>query len=169
MVACADLVEADAQGRFDEQADEIGARRSMHVQQRVELASGECAADGRVAAETFRLVEHDELHAFESAQQRVFRLTDDPREMRARPLALDRANHGHGVARVADGRKANDAERCGRLAEGQWHRVVGARSFVRCGAAMVHDRCREPVSYGEATRGIACATTTPTYAKPSRV
>jgi hypothetical protein len=121
VVACARTIEADLQRRGDEQAHDVGPRRGVHVQQRGEAPRLERAPHGGVAAKPKRLVEHDELDAFEPREQRVLGLADDPCEPRRRPRTLDRAHDGHRVARVADRREPDHAELGGRMVEGQAH------------------------------------------------
>ena len=121
VVSGARTIEADLDRRGDEEAHDVGARRGVHVQQRVEAPGPERAAHGGVAAEAERLVEHDELDAFEPREQRVLGLADDPREPRRRPRTLDRAHDGHRVARVADRREPDQAELGGWMVEGQAH------------------------------------------------
>ena len=127
LIASARAVEADAQRRAHEQAHEIRARRRVHVQQRIESPPAERSAhvarsraSPRVLSSTMNSTPSRPVH------QRVLGLADDPSEPRARPRVLDRAHDGHRVARVADGREANDAERRGRLAERQLHAGIAS-------------------------------------------
>jgi hypothetical protein len=55
------------------------------------------------------LVQHDELDAFQPAQQRMLGLAYDPSDRSAGPGALNGAHDRHGVARIAYGRQANEA------------------------------------------------------------
>ena len=63
LIASARAVEADPQRRADEQAHEVGARRRVHVQQRIETPSAERLAHVAVAPQAASLVEHEELDA----------------------------------------------------------------------------------------------------------
>jgi hypothetical protein len=109
----------------------------VHVQQSVEAPAAQRAMHGGVTADSATLVEHDELDAFEAAQQRVLGFTDDPRERCVRPRSLDRTHDRDRVTGVADGREADDAKRRGGVAERQLH--AGVREFQKT-SVIVHDR-----------------------------
>jgi hypothetical protein len=47
------------------------------------------------------LVEDDEFHLIEAAEQLVFQLADDPGDFRGGPVVLDGPDDGHHVSRVA--------------------------------------------------------------------
>jgi hypothetical protein len=121
IVARARAIEADPQGRGDDEAHEVCARRRVHVQKRVEAPPSEGPPNRPVAAPAERLVEHDELDALEPLQQRVFGLADDPGELRCGPRALDCTHDRHRVASIADRREPDQAKLVGRVIERQQH------------------------------------------------
>jgi hypothetical protein len=66
VIARTRLVETDPKLRAHGQAHDVGARRRVHVQQRVETLTPERPAHGAVAAPPHGLVQHDEFDALEA-------------------------------------------------------------------------------------------------------
>src|SRR5687768_3214172 len=80
----------------------------------------------------------------------MLRFADNPRELRARPRILDRADDWNRVASVADSGEPDDAQRRGRLAERQVHADAIWHVLIRR-SAMVHDGARRPRTLGKRT------------------
>ena len=130
----------------DKQARSVGPHRCVHVEQRFEAAPRERSPQIPQARPAARLVEHDELDAVESAQQRVLGFADDPREPCGRPGRLQRSDHGDGMTSVADGRKPEHTDGGRRTGERQRRfnhcrlRAVVAAAGPFGRLRMVHDR-----------------------------
>ena len=80
------------------------------MQQDVEPASAKAPANVPVRGGPPALVEDDELHALKTRQQCVLDAPDDPGQFGPRPRPLNGPHHRHGVAGVADGGQAEDAD-----------------------------------------------------------
>ena len=119
-LARARLVEAELHRRRDQRRGRAGADRQLQMQQQVEAAAPlHLGAQPAVSGEAGTLVHGDKLHIRNEAHQLRFEFADHPRESRARPGVLQRAQQRHHVAGVPDRGEAQQADflrRCGHCA-----------------------------------------------------
>jgi hypothetical protein len=107
-------IEADLAVRVHLGCSQAGAKRKLHVQQRVEATAVQRRTQGAVRGTTTSLVEHDELDTGQVPEQLVLELADDPGEFHQGPSVLQRADDRHDVAHVAERGKPQQADRSGR-------------------------------------------------------
>ena len=121
----AGAVVADAPVGLDAQAEQVRAQRHLHLQQRVETPPAQRRMHGAHAGPARGLVEADELHAGQVADQLAFQLADDPGQRSLWPRLLQGAHQRHHVGDVADGGGAQQADRGGGCHRA-WVRIVGS-------------------------------------------
>ncbi len=109
----AGLVVADAAFGPDRGGEQVGAQRDLALQQHVEAAPRERAAQIGVDPPATRLVEYDEFDPLEVADQLRFELADDPGDAALRQRALQAPHQRHDVGHIAERRQAQDANRRG--------------------------------------------------------
>lgn len=119
-------VETDAPVRSDKPADDAGPQRGLHVQEHVEPAPGQLSPETAQPGEPLTLVEYRELDSGQIGYKHRFHRADDPRDPGTRQGAPQGIDHGHGVADVADGRKAQNAEVFGLISQGDSRLLGGA-------------------------------------------
>ena len=152
-LARARAVESELHGRRDACARQAGAEGELHVQQHVEAAARKLLGAVRDARrQAGALVHGDKLHALDQTHEARFGLADDPRELRLRPGLLQRAQHRHDVAGIADGRQPSRQTLRGgsvsgsmpgaRVNERQWPLGSEVKRKDLTGGAMLYDASR---------------------------
>ena len=109
-VASLGTIEAETNVGGRHEAHEVGPHRSMHMKHKIEALASEFTPGIEITAQATGLVDYNELDTFESREERVLDLSNDPCELRVWPSGLDCADDRNRVARISDRGKPNDAE-----------------------------------------------------------
>ena len=110
---------------------EARAQRELHVQQRIEAASGEARAELAVGARAGLLVEDHELDVGQVTEQLVLEPSDQPGDAGPRPRVLDGADDRERVTDVSERGQTQHADRFERLNRGQGrHTLVGSGGAI---------------------------------------
>jgi hypothetical protein len=80
------------------------------MKHKIEALASEFTPGIEITAQATVLVDYNELDTFESLEERVLDLSNDPCELRVWPSGLDCADDRNRVARISDRGKPNDAE-----------------------------------------------------------
>ncbi len=95
-------IEAEPNVCANHATHEIGAHRSMHMQQQRKLATGQTSLDFGEFGKSSGFIESDKLDAFHALHQAVLGVADDPGDRRARPSRLNGSDYRQSVAAVTD-------------------------------------------------------------------
>ena len=85
----------------------------MHAQGNVEVPTAQRSAHIAVGRESACLVKDHEIDVGDVPHKRSFGPANDPGDAGVRPVVLDSADDGKGMAGIADGGEAQDADACG--------------------------------------------------------
>jgi hypothetical protein len=103
-------VVADPPPCWNEGRQQVGAQRHLHLQQRIEAAAGQFAAQCPHAGQSGLLVVGVEGHALQPFEQPETALVDHPVQVQVRPMPLQRAHQRHDMGHVAEGGQAQQAQ-----------------------------------------------------------
>ena len=139
--AGARTVEADPAPGAHQCRDQVRPRRDLGVQQHVEAAPRERAAQAKDPGQAAALVEDHELHAVQSPNEPVLARADDPGQSRFGPAPPDCPHRRDAVADVAQRRQAKQANgfRCVHWTAGRNMATIGPvmERILRSGATRI--------------------------------
>ena len=94
---------------MDQPAEQVGPGSYLHLQQNIEAAITERPAQFPHGVPAATLVEFDEFHIIEAAQQTMLQFPDDPGDPGSGPVILDGPDDGYNVRGISECGQPQDA------------------------------------------------------------